>query len=78
MINALVIAVFGAAFVVEYLIRERDLLHPYLILLPELMSAIAPSISPGLGATVSTGVAGVDGVARSDGIVVGVGTSAIG
>src|SRR5688572_15080648 len=41
MINALVIAVFGAAFVVEYLIRERDLLHPYLILLPELMSAIA-------------------------------------
>jgi hypothetical protein len=41
MINALVIALFGAAFVVEYLIRERELLHPYLILLPELMSAIA-------------------------------------
>ena len=41
MINALVMAVFVAAFPVEYLIRERDLLHPYLILLPELMAAIA-------------------------------------
>jgi len=41
MINALVIAVFVAALSVEYLVHERGLLHPYLILLPELLSAIA-------------------------------------
>jgi len=41
MINALVIAVFTIALTVEYLVHERGLLHPYLILLPELMSAIA-------------------------------------
>jgi hypothetical protein len=41
MINALVIAVFVVALSVEYLVHERELLHPYLILLPELFSAIA-------------------------------------
>jgi hypothetical protein len=41
MINWLVIGVFGIALTVEYLVHERELLHPYLILLPEMMSAIA-------------------------------------
>jgi len=44
MINALVIVLFVASFSVEYLIRERDLLHPYLILFPELLSAVASVI----------------------------------
>ena len=41
MINRLVVAMLFAVFVVEYLVRERGLLHPFAILLPELLSAIA-------------------------------------
>ena len=40
-INALVIGMMVAVLGVEYLVRERELLHPYVVLLPELLSAIA-------------------------------------
>lgn len=41
MINALVVAMFVTVFSAEYLVRERGLLHPYCVLLPEVLSAIA-------------------------------------
>lgn len=41
MINLLVIGLFLAVFSVEYLITERGLLHPYLVLLPEMLSGVA-------------------------------------
>jgi hypothetical protein len=41
MIQALVIAMLIAVFTAEYLVRARGLLHPYMVLLPELLSAIA-------------------------------------
>jgi hypothetical protein len=44
MINTLVIGLFVSVLSVEYLIRERGLLHPYLILLPELLSGVAMAI----------------------------------
>jgi hypothetical protein len=40
-IHALVTTLLIAVFTVEYLIRSRGLLHPYMILVPELLSAIA-------------------------------------
>jgi hypothetical protein len=40
-IQALVIALLIAVFTVEYLVKERGLLHPYMILVPELLSGIA-------------------------------------
>jgi hypothetical protein len=40
-IQALVIALLIAVFTVEYLVRERGLLHPYMVLVPELLSGIA-------------------------------------
>jgi hypothetical protein len=40
-INALVIGLMVAILGVEYLVRERGFLHPYFVLLPELLSAIA-------------------------------------
>jgi hypothetical protein len=40
-INAVVISLFVAVLSIEYLVRERGLLHPYVILLPELLSGIA-------------------------------------
>lgn len=39
--NALVIALLISIFSVEYLIKERELLNPYMILLPEALSAVA-------------------------------------
>lgn len=39
--NALVLSLFSSILVVEYLVRERGLLHPYVVLLPELLSAVA-------------------------------------
>ncbi|HZL95748.1 MAG TPA: hypothetical protein VFB99_18975, partial [Vicinamibacterales bacterium] len=44
MINTLVIGLFVSVLSIEYLIRERGLLHPYLILLPELLSGVAMAI----------------------------------
>jgi hypothetical protein len=41
MVNSLVIALFLTIFSIEYLVRERGLLHPYLVLTPELLSGIA-------------------------------------
>lgn len=41
MVNGLVIALLSAIFSVEYLIRERELLSRYLILVPEFLSALA-------------------------------------
>lgn len=41
MINSLVIGLLLAVFSVEYLISERGLLNPYMVLLPELLSALA-------------------------------------
>src|SRR5689334_3571299 len=39
--QGLVIALFLQILVVEYLIQSRHWLHPYLILVPEVLSAIA-------------------------------------
>ncbi|HUQ53057.1 MAG TPA: hypothetical protein VM692_12605, partial [Gammaproteobacteria bacterium] len=39
--HALVIALFSSVLVVEYLVEQRHLLHPYFVLLPELFSGIA-------------------------------------
>ncbi len=39
--NALVIGLFGIVLSVDYLVHERQLLSPYMILLPELLSAVA-------------------------------------
>jgi len=41
MINLLVIGLLVAILGIEYLVRERGLLHPYFVLLPETLSAIA-------------------------------------
>jgi hypothetical protein len=44
MINRLVIGLLIAILGIEYLVRERGFLHPYFVLLPELLSAIAMAI----------------------------------
>jgi hypothetical protein len=44
MINALVLALFLTVFPLEYMVRERGWLHPYVVLTPELLSAIAMTI----------------------------------
>jgi hypothetical protein len=41
MINLLVVGMMLAVLGVEYLVRERGLLHPYVVLLPEALSAVA-------------------------------------
>lgn len=41
MINSLVIGLLLSVFSLEYLVRERGLLHPYAVLIPEALSAIA-------------------------------------
>lgn len=41
MIHSLVVALIVVVFTVEYLVKERGLLHPYLVLVPEFLSAIA-------------------------------------
>jgi hypothetical protein len=39
--HALVIALILSTFTIEYLVRERELLHPYFVLVPDALSAIA-------------------------------------
>jgi hypothetical protein len=41
MINALVVVTLASAFLIEYLVRDKGLLPSYLVLVPELLSAIA-------------------------------------
>lgn len=44
MINGLVVCLFASILGIEYLIRERDMFNSYLLLMPELLSAIVMAI----------------------------------